>query len=348
MILSYREWMQLLADFTKAVRDDDYTKVSYNIWKNFNKVQKGVELKYSISPIGNFVWDIFSYPDGKEIVSGFLAQGKNFGSFLYGRFEEMIEFENKLRTDSVTLNSALATSSTYATTTADTFSYEYQYYPINNFAQQRPIEEKKEMNTKKIFNFDFGPCEDSVHMSMYGLAVKNQNGEWVSYDTNSGDIMNVEIFNFADGGKWFYKLPVAISKLATGDLVIHNKKFCYVTGFAEDTANPVVIDIFAGERKEILPQKSPFGFNFCTKVISFFDGIDMKSADSDNPFGNMWMFALMSQDGKSNDMLLPLMMMQSGEMDMSNPLMMIALMGDGKMNDSLLPFMLMMGNKKEG
>ena len=49
----------------------------------------------------------------------------------------------------------------------------------------------------KGFKFDFGPCtNDNVRMSTYGLAVKNGNDEWVSYDPNSDQIINVDLLNF--------------------------------------------------------------------------------------------------------------------------------------------------------
>ena len=41
--------------------------------------------------------------------------------------------------------------------------------------------EKEDMNTNKFMNFEFGPCTgNNIRMSMYGLAVKNASGTWVS------------------------------------------------------------------------------------------------------------------------------------------------------------------------
>ena len=55
--------------------------------------------------------------------------------------------------------------------------------------------EENNMNTNAIVkNFDFGPCSgDTVHMSMYGIAVKNAAGTWVSYDVKNGSIMDVTL-----------------------------------------------------------------------------------------------------------------------------------------------------------
>lgn len=59
-----------------------------------------------------------------------------------------------------------------------------------------------------------------------------------------------------------------------------------------------------GEKKEIMLTRSPFGFDFVTKVVGLMDmcGQDM-TATEDNPFGNMWLFAMM--DGN----MLPFMIM---------------------------------------
>lgn len=196
--------------------------------------------------------------------------------------------------------------------------------------------DNKENEKMKFANFDFGPCtSDAVRMSMYGLAVKNASGTWVSYDTNSNSIMDVDIFNF-DGAKFLYKIPVAIKDVKGGDIVIHGRKPMFVTKVNDATL--IVIDPVDGELKEIMLTKSPFGFNFVTKVVNFMDGV-MNSGNTpseSNPFGNMWMFMLLG-DNKVDD-LLPLMMMSnSGNM---NPMMMYMLMGDNKNTKDLLPLML--------
>ena len=106
----------------------------------------------------------------------------------------------------------------------------------------------------------------------------------------------------------------------------------------------VVIDIYAGEEKIIMPTKSPFGFNFITRVISLFDGV-FQPASKENPFGNMWMFAMLS-DGNFDmkDMLMLSMMTGNNIAGNVNPMMLMA-MADSKdkANDWILPMMLMNG-----
>jgi hypothetical protein len=205
--------------------------------------------------------------------------------------------------------------------------------------------DKKENSTMKGFNFDFGPMNSNVvRMSIYGLAVKNKTGSWVAYDAKNGEIMDVDVFNF-DGSKFMYRMPVAINDVATGDVIVHMSVPMFVVGKSEDGKAVYAVDPVAGERKEIMLTKSPFGFNFVTKVVNFLG--NAFNADASNPFGNLGLMMMLSEDGNGVKDMLPLMLMANGgNIDMSNPLMMYALMSDnGKMGD-MLPFMLMMNTNK--
>ena len=204
------------------------------------------------------------------------------------------------------------------------------------------VNDKKGNNKMKAFNFDFGPCtNDNIRMSMYGLAVKNATGAWVSYNPESKEIIDVDIFNF-DGGKFLYKMPVAIKDVKVGDIVIHNRKAMFVTEIVETSMT--AIDPQAGEEKKILLTKSPFGFNFATKVVSLFN-MTSDAPTPDAPFGNMLPFLMMSENNGEfdmNTMLMLSMMGGQGGMDFAkNPMMMYFLMKDAKNMDELLPLMFM-------
>lgn len=205
--------------------------------------------------------------------------------------------------------------------------------------EKKDNEEKE--NKMKGFNFDFGKItNDSIRMSMYGMAVKNTSGVWTAYDKNTGDLMDVDVFNF-DGSNFLFKMPVAIKDIAVGDVVIHARKPMFVISKTE-AGDLVAIDPVAGEKKTIMPSKNMFGFNFATKVVSLFDNLMGQTPTSENPFGNMWMLMLM--DGKSDmkDMLVPMMLMNqaNGSTNAFNP-MMLMLMNDGDMKDMAIPLMLM-------
>lgn len=207
--------------------------------------------------------------------------------------------------------------------------------------EKKDNEEKE--NKMKGFNFDFGKItNDSIRMSMYGMAVKNTSGVWTAYDKSTGDLMDVDVFNF-DGSNFLFKMPVAIKDIAVGDVVIHARKPMFVISKTE-AGDLVAVDPVAGEKKTIMPTRSPFGFNFCTKIISLFDNLmgNSEAPSADNPFGSLWMLMLM--DGKSDmkDMLIPMMLMNqaNGSTNAFNP-MMLMLMNDSDMKDLALPLMLM-------
>ena len=240
---------------------------------------------------------------------------------------------------------------TYATTTSQANSCDICYHKNkcdSCYYAKKANENKNDEGEKtkmKGFNFDFGPCtNDQVRMSMYGLAIKNANSEWVSY--NDGQVVNVDVLNF-DGAKYMFKMPVAVKDIAVGDIVIHNR----VPMFVESVENGIhVVDIRAGEKKEILPTTNMFGFNFVTKIVSMFNAFQ-SSPTPDQPFGNMLPFLMLNgEDGKTmdSDTMLMFMMMQNqnGSANIfANPMMLYFLMKDKGGND-ILPWMLMMNQSK--
>ena len=208
----------------------------------------------------------------------------------------------------------------------------YLWANYNNIITNNTEKENDSMN--KMFNFEFGPVDTSlVRMSMYGLAVKNKSGVWVSYDAANEDIMDVEIFNF-DGAKFLYKMPVAIKDIAVGDVVIHNRAPMFVVGIPADHKALTVVDSINGERKEIMLTKSPFGFNFATKVVNFLgDMFAGGSATAENPFGNMWMLMAMDNKDSIADVLPMMMMANGGIADSTSMMWMLCLAGNGGNSD---------------
>ena len=213
-------------------------------------------------------------------------------------------------------------------------------------ADEHPMN-RKENDNMKFANFDFGPCAgDNVRMSMYGIAVKNGSGTWVSYDKTNDQVMDVDILNF-DGAQFLYKMPVAIKDIAKGMVIVHNRKPMFFTDV--NGTDIEVVDPCAGERKTILPTKSVFNFNFYTRVVSLLDGFGGAAAASeDQPFGNMLPFLMLSDNKDIDPMMLMLMMNQNGEgAQMFNNPFMFSLMvskDDSKMKD-YLPFLMMSGIK---
>ena len=220
----------------------------------------------------------------------------------------------------------------------------FLYNQLNNIKNKN----EKEIDEKmmKGFNFDFGPCNgDMVRISMYGIAIKNTAGTWVSYNPKDNSVIDVDVFSFNDAGRFMYKMPVAIKDVAVGDVIVHNRVPVFVTDISD--GNITVVDIRAGEKKEILPVKSMFGFDFVTKIVSLFSAVS-GAPSPEQPFGNMLPFLMLNgEEGSDIDPMMLMLMMQNQGGDAStflnNPMMLYCLMKD-KDND-MLPLLFMMNQK---
>lgn len=200
------------------------------------------------------------------------------------------------------------------------------------------VKEKKSMFGNMFKNLKFGKYTDpNVRVSIYGLAVSNGNGSFVSY--KGDEITDVSDF-LIDMEGMLYAMPVAINAVKQGDVIIHKGTPVVVIEVpdSEDTHDYYVMDVAAMEKKIILPSKNAFGFNYVTKIVNFAEDMfgGFSTPNSDNPFGNMLPLMMMSQSDSGNDndvfkmMMLSQMMSASNsetKMDMSNPLMLMALMG---------------------
>lgn len=212
---------------------------------------------------------------------------------------------------------------------------------------KKVLTEEENMNTKDFnLNFDFGPVKDKiVTLSPFGIAIKSANAEgYCYYNPDTCEITDCTPFTF-DTGKFLYKMPVAVSAIAVGDVIIHRGHPMFVKGYEDEEGRICVIDVAAAEEKFILPVKNMFGFNFVTKIVSL---LDMKNngASAETPFGNLLPFLLM-QDGKELD---PMMLLLMGGLNgntpvfgnlTQNPMLMYMLMKDNKDLKDILPFLMM-------
>ena len=348
-IITYGELKEWLNDFSDLVADKVFEKLPYTMWRHLNQNR--------LYDSDVFIdWDDTKaeiYFPGDPEVHTICKDDCSFGAFMFENF--LNNDDNYWALKNATLNAGAAikasgnavmatladtcnTVSFTLDTKVDKAEFDAKINEIKNIIDKNSNknEEKKDMNT---FKFDFGPVNgNAVRMSMYGLAVKNKAGTWVSYDANAGDIMDVDVLNF-DGANFMYKMPVAMKDITVGDVVIHHGAPMFVVGKSTDGKGLVVIDVIAGERKEVMLAKSPFGFNFATKVVNFLGNAFNGSANAENPFGNMWMLMAMS-DGNAdmNNMLPMLMFANNGNID-PNMLMFMAM--SGKNDNNVLPLMMM-------
>jgi hypothetical protein len=321
MDVPFEDFFDLFNQFSYEVKVGNYSKMDYSMWK---------DLRDALHNCSDDVICVNLYSDRIVVeICGcggywqFMLNDHSFGDYLYYWL-----FDHWCKKEYVTDPNGQKFAYTVSKNKSD----------IKNTANDVTCESVKEDKVMN-FNFDFGPVDTSkVRMSMYGLAIKNKVGAWVSYNTAAGEIMDVDVFNF-DGGKFLYKMPVATKDIAIGDVVIHNGYPMFVVYIPEDGKALGVVDTFNGERKEVMLPKSPFGFNFATKVVNFLGNMTAGAATAENPFGNMWMLMAMSGDTKMDDML-PLALMAGGNMDMSNPMLMWALMGN-RTNDPMMLAMAM-------
>ena len=225
----------------------------------------------------------------------------------------------------------------------ENFHKAVQHFVMNDKELKTEIIENREdknMSMNFMNKFDFGTCDkESYRISPYGLAIRNSTGNWVSYDTKSGKVIEVDIFNFGSG-KYFFKMPVAIKDIAIGDIVIHNGRPVFVTEIAG--TNISVVDPFVSEAKTVIPVRNMYGFDFVTKIICPFSSMFSDAgANVDQPFGNILPFMLMSE-GSDIDPMMVAMLAGGGTFDVSNPMMMYALCASGDKSSSALPLVLMM------
>lgn len=344
------DWHGIMEDFHKKVHDTgEYDRIGYLLWKElmaaariyvyYNKPNKTFEITL-LGSYGQFE----SYTSFKVNEATFTGK-KTFGDYLATYVVHIPDEEEKQKLATNYDTSTAYDAVNYGTTTTDHYVLTTDYITNTYINPETTKKEDNKMNNK-IFNFDFGPIKgDSVRMSMYGLAVKNRDGNYVAWDKVNENIMNVDILNF-NGDGLMYKIPVAIKDIKDGDIVIHNKVPMFVLEVFDKSLD--VIDIYSGERKSIILSRSPFGFDFATKVISLIDfgAMGGDSPSEDNPFGNMWPLLMLGDSGSIDPMMLALMCASKG--DCANPMMMYALLASKGNNDNLLPLMLMMNGGKFG
>lgn len=369
--LTVEDMNDLMHVFATRVGSNGIKKMPYELWREISRSLEDewalYDVEWETDEYGTHI-DIFY----DNVTWSFRTGDKSFGDFLHDNL--LYDLERDMRVSSTPdyytdsegrqyyeyYDTRMGKSTVYSevadrlATKADVCELARTNEKIHQLCESASLATplKKNENNNKTekenfamkFNFDFGPVNPSmVRMSLYGLAVKNKAGTWVSYDAKAGDIMDVDILNF-DGAKFLYKMPVATKDIAIGDVVIHNGVPVFVIAIATNGTYLTGVDPVNGERKDIMLPKSPFGFNFATKVVNFLGNLNT-GADASNPFGNLGLMLALSDEGGDMNDLLPLMFLSGNSgLDMSNPLMLYALLGkDSKSgNDNILPMLMLL------
>lgn len=219
---------------------------------------------------------------------------------------------------------------------------------VTNAFNAKEKEKESKMDFSKMLNIDFGKVLPTTELkpSIYGVAVRGFDNRYRAYDKINDKVMDVTGMTFDTD--MLFKIPVAVSQVRVGDVVINAGNYVTVTNVHPD-GTFTVVDPKASEQKIAIPAKNMFGFDFVTKIIYPFE--NMVQPSDDNPFGLNPMAMMMLSDGADMDVstILALSMMNgnSGMMD-QNMLIPLMLMGNGKSGnkDGLILAMAMMNQPR--
>lgn len=165
----------------------------------------------------------------------------------------------------------------------------------------------------KNLNIEMGPVKgDQFKLTVMGTVAVKVDGGYSSFDPETGELTDVTGFTLDMDGM-FYNMPSA--EVSVGDLLRVKGGYAYVQ---EVKKNKVVAMLLDGEVKTLVSTKSPFGFNFYTKVVSI---MDMGGSNGGlfggemNPMMLMMMSGNQSGSGSTNpfgggDMMTMMMMSQ--------------------------------------
>lgn len=163
---------------------------------------------------------------------------------------------------------------------------------------ERTNEHRKQTQTTKStsmrkMNLNMGPVSgDSFKLTIMGGVAVAVDGGYSSYDKENGELTDVTGFTMDFDGA-FYNMPAV--EVEEGDLIQTKHGYGYVIKQKENSVKVMLLD---GEVKEIVSTKSPFGFEFYTKVVSIFDMAG--GSNGSGMFGDMNPMMLMMMSGSGN------------------------------------------------
>ena len=258
--------------------------------------------------------------------------------------------------DEYNMSSILKKQLTSTTPVMDSETFNGLFNKVMNMADKKVAdafntkekEKESKMDFSKMLNIDFGkvPHTDELKPSIYGVAVLGFDNRYRAYDKINDKVMDVTGMTFDTD--MLFKIPVAVSQVRVGDVIINASNYVTVTNVHPD-GTFTVVDPKASEQKIAIPAKNMFGFDFVTKIMYPFE--NMVQPSDDNPFGLNPMTMMMLSDGADMDMstILALSMMNgnSGMMD-QNMLIPLMLMcnSKGSSKDSLILAMAMMNQPR--
>lgn len=245
-----------------------------------------------------------------------------------------------------TISNAFGTISLDVNTLDKAFTSIATTIETTNHFNIKEKERKNNMFENVTKNFKFGACGNAVKMSMYGPAFRGNNNDYIAFDKDNEAI---DVTGMTFDFNCMYMMPAAIKDVKEGDYIYHKDKPVKVLTRTERDSF-VCIDAFNKEEVTVVPVKSPFGFNFITKLVNFGEGLfGNNTIDEKNPFGSMLPYMMLSQSqnsGDNNGLMFALMMQNNGSAQNAymNPMVMYFLMNNSTDKDSILPWMMMLND----
>ena len=161
-----------------------------------------------------------------------------------------------------------------------------------SFEIAKEVKTNNKSSTMKKMNFEMGPVTgDQFKLTLMGGVAVAVDGGYSSYDKEDGSLTDVSGFTMDFDGA-FYNMPSV--EVEEGDLIKTKNGYGYVTKTKENSVKVMLLD---GEVKEIISTKSPFGFEFYTKVVSIFD---MAGGEGNSMFGDMNPMMMMMMGGSGS------------------------------------------------
>ena len=231
----------------------------------------------------------------------------------------------------------------------------WEYYSLNKPDSMTVTEKKhktqKEGNSMKnnLFDFTMHQIEDkNIASTLLGVAVKVDDS-WRVYDKKKKEITDLGDVQLGDFPLWV--IPAV--KLAPGDIIIDDGKYCCVTGKSDRVH---IVDISTGCAQNIVPVKNILGFSVYQKVVAVTDvlGMDANFGDLTDDKTMMlmaMMFGGQLGGGNSVQNLMPLLLLGDtfgGDTGIdNNKLLMLSMMnmngacGDNAQQNNMMQLLMM-------
>lgn len=349
---SYKKIIEISENYELSYKKDD---------DNFNCLNEFARIKDVIELFNDILKNNSSQMQIKkedmiivDKISQFNINSNQNINKIYLAENDDIKFEGNIKNCEISFNSSdsfiEATFNGYINYNGNIFPSINRNDNSSKLAYLKDISNNQNERNNSMFNniikdFKFGVAED-IAISMYGPAFKKNDGTYVSYDSISEKWIDVMDFILSEKS-FCYMMPVAPSNIQIGDFINFNNDWVRIieiadnTFKAESTSTQTII--------EAITPVNMFGFNFYTKLFTFFNG--MNNPSPENPFGMLPIFMMMKDNSQTKDsknsfieMMLVSNLMGNVGVDnifSQNPFLYYLMCKDNN-SDNLLPMIMLM------